>query len=110
MNTIISDCCNAFTINKGNLIICTNCNNKVGEVEDEDVTVGITYNDNPEIIRTLNMSSSFIQTAKRLAKDDTCMLVDNKICKKCKSKCRFLRDNSGQPVYVCSQCREILDG
>ena len=109
MDTIVSKCCNAFTINKGNLLICTNCNEIIGEINDEDVTVGITYNSNPEIIRTLNVSSSFIQTAKRLAKDETCMLVDNKICKKCKSKCRFLRDNAGQPVYVCSQCREILE-
>ncbi len=107
MDTIVSKCCNAFTINKGNLIVCTNCGNIVGEVEDEDVIVGITYNNNPEIIRTLNMSSSFVQTAQRLAKDVTCMLVDNKICK-CGGKCRFLRDTSGQPVYVCSECRQIL--
>ena len=109
MNSIVSKCCNAFTINKGNLLICTNCNNIAGEVGDEDIVMGISYTTNPEMISALNMGNSFTQTAKRLAKDPTCMLVDNKLCHKCGSKCRFLRDNAGQPVYVCSQCREILE-
>lgn len=106
MDNLISDCCNAFTINNGNIIYCTNCNSILHTIEDEDVIIGVTYSQDPEIVSTINVSSSFIQTAKRLAKDETCMLTE-KLCSKCKHKCRFLRDNSGKPVYVCSNCREV---
>ena len=106
LSNLISECCNAFTINNGNVIYCTNCNKELHKIENEDVTIGVSYNPNPEIVSTINVSSSFIQTAKRLAKDETCMLTE-KLCCKCKNKCRFLRDNSGKPVYVCSNCREV---
>lgn len=106
MDNLISDCCNAFTINNGNIIYCTNCNSILHTIEDEDVIIGVTYSQDAEIVSTINVSSSFIQTAKRLAKDETCMLTE-KLCSKCHNKCRFLRDNSGKPVYVCSNCREV---
>lgn len=111
MESVISNCCNAFTINKGKFIECSNCHKVIAEVaEEDDIVIGITYNDDPDIMSTVDTSSTTIRIAKRLATDQTCMLVDNKICPKCKSKCRFTRAG-GVPVYVCSNgnCREIIE-
>ena len=110
MDYLISKCCNAFTVNKGKFIECSNCNEIVGELDDDnDIVIGVNYNQNPDIIATISDNGNFLRTAKRLAKDETCMLVDNKLCKKCGSKCRLLRDPTNSIIYVCSNCREILD-
>ena len=111
METIICSSCHAFTVNKGKFIVCSQCHQPVVTVkDDDDVLIGVSYNENPDIMSTIDTSSKTIRIAKRLATDETCMLVDNKICPKCKSKCRFTRAG-GVPVYVCSNgsCREIVD-
>lgn len=110
MESIISDCCQAFTINKGKYIECSNCHTLLAEVkDDDDIVLAVNFNADPDIMSTVDMSSTTIRLAKRLATDQTCMLVDNKICPKCKSKCRFTR--ASVPVYVCSnsKCREIVE-
>lgn len=106
MDHIISPCCKAFTMNNGTIIFCTNCNEKIGEVEeDEDIVIGVSYNSTEDMISTIDTSTTSNRITKRLAKDKTCVLVDNVTCRKCGSKCRYVRNSSIQ--YVCSECREI---
>ena len=109
MDNVISSCCEAFCINAKNMIICSQCNNVVGTVEnDDDITIGIMYNSNPDMVKTINTTSSSIRIVKRLAKDRTCQLIDNKLCDKCKSKCRYYR-HGDTVLYVCSNCRNVLE-
>lgn len=109
MNCLISECCNAFTIQDNLNIICSNCNEVVGTIKNEDnIVISVCFNSKPELINTINSRGNFNKTAQRCAHDKTCMLVDNITCSKCGSKARFLRDDSGNPVYVCSNCRLLL--
>ena len=109
MENIISDKCGAFCINVKNMIICSKCGEQVGTVDtDNDIVIGVSYNSNPDIIKTVNTTSSSVRIVKRLAKDRTCQLIDNKLCPKCKSKCRYYR-HGDTVLYVCSNCREVIE-
>ena len=109
MENTISKCCESFCVNVKNMIVCSNCGNTVGVIEDgNDIVVGINYNSNPDMMKTINTTSSLIRIVKRMAKDKTCQLIDNKICNKCKAKCRYYR-HGDNVLYVCSNCRNVLD-
>lgn len=108
---LVSPCCNAFTINKGSRVECTNCGNTIATLgEDDDVVISTTYNRDPEILRTIESGSSSNDTAKRFSTDVTCALVDNVICPKCHSKCRYVY-LLNKSLFVCSngECREVIE-
>lgn len=109
METFISSCCDAFVVQNGFEFRCSKCDKVCGNVkDDDDIIINVDYNTNPTIVSTINTGNNFIKTAQRCSHDATCMLVDNKICPKCSSRARFLRDLSGRPVFVCSKCRLIV--
>lgn len=102
--------CGSFTIQNGLNIECSNCGKIVGKIKESDnIILSVSYNSNPDMISTVNSRGNFVKIAQRCAHDITCLLVDNKLCKKCNAKSRFLRDNSGNPIFVCSNCRNITD-
>lgn len=107
MDYIISKCCKAFCVNSKNLIICSNCGNIVGKIDgDNDITIGINYNSDSDMMKTINTVKSSMRIVKRLAKDKTCQLLDNTKCEKCGSKYRYYR-NGDTTLLVCSNCRFV---
>lgn len=101
--------CHSFIIEKDYMMFCSKCGTMVGKIDgDDDVCVSLRFNMDPEIIKTISEDHAFDRVAMRLSHDPTCMLVDNQICPKCHEKARFIRDNSGKPLFVCSNCRRIL--
>ena len=108
MDSIICKNCHSFTVNLGKIVYCYKCKTDVATLkDDDDITIAVNFNNDPDIMSTIDRSSATQKLAQRLAKDKTCMLVDNKICPDCKSKCRFTR--ASVPVYVCSNCRKIVE-
>lgn len=107
MEHITSKCCDAFMVPNGLSFECTRCGKLTGIVED-DVVVSVAYTEDKEAIRSVVLPGADDITLRRLAKDETCMLLDNKLCPKCKAPCRFCRDSTKAIRYVCSNCRHII--
>lgn len=107
MDYLISKCCNAFTINRGTRLECTACGNEVTALETgDDILIGVQFTSNVDM---LSGTGAGLSTAKRMATDPTCPIVEDKVCSKCNSPCRYINKGDG-PIFVCSngKCREIL--
>lgn len=103
--------CGAFTLAKGSRVECTHCGEQVMNLnDDDDIVISMTYNRDPEILKTIEASSASYQFAKRFSTDRTCALVDNVTCHKCKSKCRYVYVMN-KAFFVCSngKCREVIE-
>ena len=104
----ISECCKAFTIVSGLNIICTKCQSVIGQIEeDDDIMVGVVYNPNDNTITT----AKNISFAPQLSQDPTCMTLNDHLCPKCKSPCKYILDASKRPTFICTNtdCRFVTN-
>ena len=122
MDYIISNCCNAFTINAGNQIICSNCSNVVATLKNSsnssnsssassntsnatsDIIIAQQFTANTDALPSSTSSSEHL--LKRFSTDITCPIAPI-LCEKCKSPTRYVHISS--PMFVCSnpKCRHI---
>ena len=107
MDYLICKNCQSFTINRGIGLECTNCGCNVAELHDgDDILLGIQYTSDLDM---LSGTGYGMNTLKRMSTNPTCPIVEDKICPKCKSFCRYVRMGN-DPMFVCSngKCRNIV--
>lgn len=105
----ISPCCHMFNYYDGNYIYCSQCRKLIHEVKgDEVLSISVKFNNNLKNNISGDIVNSFLAKVPRFSTDPTCEL-SNKICEKCKSRMRYLRDPQGNLIYVCSngECRYV---
>lgn len=104
MNSLISKCHRAFTVNAGSKLICSQCGNEIAAIDAKnDIVLEVQYTTD---LDTLSVSSDKnVQIIKRFATDPTCQLTDRKC--HCGAFCRYVRMDA--PYYVCSNpdCRDV---
>ena len=109
INSFISPCCNAFIYSENDIIICTECEEIIKQLEgDEEMTIAIHYNIDKD--KNTNISADLLNDQKkkssRYANDITAELV-NKPCPHCSIEgkqtnfTRHLRDLNGNNYFVC---------
>ena len=114
LETIFSNCCDAFIIYVNNVMLCSECGEIKHTIEDdEEITIGVEYNViNDNNTTNKNVNSDIIKNqqrkAKRCAKDITYTLI-NKKCPKCGGLCRFGRDSNENKMFICSECRNVFN-
>ena len=108
---IISDCCNAFTVLHGHDVICTSCGKLCHQVEpNELVIVSNKYNINADAVNNGTLTINEWHNAMNYCDDPTYRLLNIK-CKDCGYYCRFARDISKEPMYICSnpKCAHVFN-
>ena len=100
----VSSCCNSFYIFSNGALACPVCGTPIENLNNN--TISLTVNSKNQNTMPKNIPDSII---KRFATDPTFALTDN-LCKKCKSKTRYIYNDGTSCVYVCSNkdCRKIL--
>lgn len=107
----VSKCCKAFLFYDKTSIYCSHCGKEVEEVQPgKSLSISINFNSgNDEINLSGDILRSFHNSIPRFATDPTCELCE-KLCPKCHSQTRYLRDCCGDLWYVCSNkdCRTVI--
>ena len=107
----VSKCCKAFIFYDSLSVYCSKCGKEVYKIgDDEDITISIKFS-SKEHGNNLSgdVLQSFYNRLPRYATDRTCDVCTKK-CPMCESLTRYLRDPSGNIVYVCSngECRHVI--
>ena len=107
IDTLISECCQAFVVPSANGYICTACG-KMQKMKGDTIILANSYNYKLTNAHGAIHNMNYCHDAMNWYDDDTLEIVNYK-CPDCGSLCRFGRDLNQSAIYICTNkdCRHV---